>query len=465
MRPIPESLLQKIEKQNQTIYENAEPKMSVSVARARSSVMDSTYWTIETIREKEGLGDISLAIRRQVPYGYPDRIYEIHIDNGIAKTAYREYPDKLKEGWKNGFDLEAAQSVAIAFDGRWERNSRKTWQMVTDEEPYVFWANSEGELYVQLWDDIDSKLQMSTGVVKCAAIRGWKSVNGVLTDQGIVCAYIKTDGKVYYRNYCEQIDGTFAWEIEREITQFTSPITSIGLFRTNDYRTGFITENSSGEITWLITARSWSGMASPPETLTASVSAEIDFLPVEYVDIYSHDEILTAEVTQTISFFPASKLSVAPISIARLGADIIGITFNDTLASVEGHESAFTVTNDTNSFTFDVTNLEFDVQTKILSITVKPSIDPSLNLKVVYTGGLNGILVVDDEYGKLELSSFEIADTGQPPNGYEIEYLSSNITTTIALVELQKFTTHNTELLTASVSVIVQLWDVDQAPI
>ena len=38
MRSIPESLLQKIEKQNQTIYENAEPHMSVQVSRAKTTV-------------------------------------------------------------------------------------------------------------------------------------------------------------------------------------------------------------------------------------------------------------------------------------------------------------------------------------------------------------------------------------------------------------------------------------------
>ena len=59
--------------------------------------MDSTYWTVETLREKEGLGDLSIAARRMKAYGSPDRLYNIYVDNGIVKTAMRDYPDYLKK--------------------------------------------------------------------------------------------------------------------------------------------------------------------------------------------------------------------------------------------------------------------------------------------------------------------------------------------------------------------------------
>ena len=49
--------------------------------------------------EKAGTGDVSLAPRRFKTRGTPNRIYEIHVDNGIVKTSIREYPDKLKDGW------------------------------------------------------------------------------------------------------------------------------------------------------------------------------------------------------------------------------------------------------------------------------------------------------------------------------------------------------------------------------
>ena len=77
MRNISPDLLAKLNTNIQTPANNAQPRMSVQVSRARSAVVDLTYWTVETIRSKAGLGDISLAPRRLKPYGRPDRIYEI----------------------------------------------------------------------------------------------------------------------------------------------------------------------------------------------------------------------------------------------------------------------------------------------------------------------------------------------------------------------------------------------------
>ena len=59
-------------------------------------------------------GDVSLARRFKVT-GSPNRIYEIHVDNGVVGTAIREYPDKLKDGWKDQFTLGAGSKVGIAF--------------------------------------------------------------------------------------------------------------------------------------------------------------------------------------------------------------------------------------------------------------------------------------------------------------------------------------------------------------
>ena len=67
MRNITSYLNEKLKSTQQTPANKADPKMSVKVSRARTTVMDSDYWTVEAIRT--GLiGDISLAARRRVPY-------------------------------------------------------------------------------------------------------------------------------------------------------------------------------------------------------------------------------------------------------------------------------------------------------------------------------------------------------------------------------------------------------------
>lgn len=282
MRTIPSDLLQKINEKMQTTGNNANPKMSIQVSRAKDTVSDSTYWTVETIRTKEGLGDLSVAARRLRPYGPPDRLYNIYVDNGVVKTAIREYPDYAKEKWKDQFELGAGSAVAIAFDCEWEFY-RKRWRLVTYEAPFIFWVDDLGSLWFQRWDDTLTKYEMATGVNKVKAIRAWKNMNFVDQDQGVVAGYIKSDGKVYYRNYCGQADGSFVWETEKEITAFTGTATNLNMFITNDFRMGFVIEDSLGAITWIITVRDWAGMGLQPDKILSRIDASIEFIPVNYI--------------------------------------------------------------------------------------------------------------------------------------------------------------------------------------
>lgn len=290
MRSIDPVLLRKIKEQNQTIWNDANPKMSISVARAKSTVTDSTYWTVETIRQKEGLGDISVAPRRFKAYGPPNRIYEIHVDNGIVGTAIREYPDKMKQGWQNQFTLGPGSKVAIAFDGEWHR-FRKLWRLVTHEKPWIFWVDGVGDLYTQHWDDEDTRLKLAENVVYCRALRGWKNLNIADKDQGIIIGYIKEDGKVYYRNYCQMLDLSYVWEVERQVAEFTGNAVSLNLFLTNDYRMGFVVEDNSSDIYWYITDRDWAGMAIAPEFIQARAGGNIELIPIEKISIYSTEYI------------------------------------------------------------------------------------------------------------------------------------------------------------------------------
>ena len=117
MKPVSPSLLQKMNESLQTIGNNADPQMQVVVSRAKNTIQDADYWTVETIRETSGLGDISVAPRRFKSNGSPNRLYGIHVHNGEVKTLIREYPDKLKRGWVEQFILRLGSSVAVAFNG------------------------------------------------------------------------------------------------------------------------------------------------------------------------------------------------------------------------------------------------------------------------------------------------------------------------------------------------------------
>jgi len=281
MRHATTSLNEKLKTSQQTPANKADPKMSIQVSRARMTVMDSDYWKVETIRQKDGLGEVSVAPRRDRPYGSPNQIYEIHIDNGMIGTAIREYPDTFEEGWKNQFSLGPGSSVAIAFDGYWSR-FRKLWRLVTEEKPWIFWVDNNNTLWRQLWGDDSTKNQLATDVIKVKALRAWKNVNLPDRDQGIVVGYIKKDGTVWYRNFCQQEDYRYVWESPKQLTQFAGTAVSLNLFITNDYRMGFVIEDTNAQVHWLITGRNWAGMALGTEQIILNATAQVQLIPVTY---------------------------------------------------------------------------------------------------------------------------------------------------------------------------------------
>lgn len=466
MRSIDPVLLNKIKEQNQTIWNNANPKMNVVVARAKSSIRDSSYFTIETIRTKEGITDIAVAARRMKPISRPDRLYNIYVDNGVAKTSLREFPDRLKEHWKYQFDVGPASAVSIVFDGRWYMNYKKTWGLQTDELPWIFWVDLSGVLYARIWET-GTTYELATDVVKLDSMRGWIPAQaGHTDDQGIVVAYIKSDGKVYYRNYCLQSDGVnIIWETEKEVTLFGDSCLGVRLFRSNDFRVGFIAEKAAGNMI-AVTVRNYAGMSIAPESLYAKVSTEIDFVALKFIDAISPNEYIAANVDATTYLCPIDKLDITPVSIDRPSTTELAILFDTDLFNVDA--TGFAVTNDTDIISYEVSLVNFNSTTKILTITLKTEMDASHNIKVVYIGDVNNIRVVDNEYCKLELNSFELINEGYipPQDGYETEYLIANVVTTISLTKVEFINTSNQkEYLNANVTTTIQLWTVDDAPI
>lgn len=296
MRSVTSSFNEKLNSPHQTPANNASLGMSIKVSRARTTIVDADYWTFETIRVLEAtriLGDVAVAARRFKPYGGPNRLYEIHVFEGEVWTALREYPDIDKTGWVNQFEVGTGTSVAIAFDGHWERY-RDLWRLVTDEMPYIAWVDNEGVLWKQHWDDVSMKGQLATDVVQVTMLRAWKNTAIPALDQGIIAAYIKTDGKVYYRSYCQQADYSAFWEVEREITGFTGTAVSVNMFRTHDYRMGFVIEDSLGDVHWMITPRNWAGMGSPAEHIQAAPSVSLEWNKIEKPVNDSHVETYQA---------------------------------------------------------------------------------------------------------------------------------------------------------------------------
>lgn len=331
MRQISPDLQDKLTSDIQTQSNNSDPRMSIQVTRAKSAVIDSTYWTVETIRSKTGLGEISIDTRRLQPHGRPDRVYEIHVDNGIVKTALREYPDHKKEGWKPQIELGSGKAVAISFDGNWEIYRRK-WRIKTDESPWLFWVDATGTLWTQLWDDETTRVNLSSSVSVVKSIRGWKNVNITEKDQGIIAAYIKTDGKIYYRNYCMQSDGTTIWESERAFDTFTGTAVQLNLFLTNDYRLGLVTESDDGTISTYVTPRNWAGMAIAPGKFAVRSKVDLDLIEIGKIKMKVAEKISVISQVTLTPLYAAASNAFTEIQNVLYGTDNFGLAISFKLS-------------------------------------------------------------------------------------------------------------------------------------
>lgn len=454
MRPISPDLLAKLNSNMQTPANNAQPRMSVQVSRARSAVVDSTYWTVETIRTKTDLGDISLAPRRLKPYGRPDRIYEIHVDNGIVKTTIREYPDLLSGGWQHQFDLGPGMAVAVSFDGEWEL-WRKKWRLKTVEKPWIMWVSDSNILYAQHWDDETTRVELATGVLKVKAIRGWKNFSIEADDQGIVAAYIKLDGSVHYRNYCRQGDGTSTWEAERAFTAFTGVAVNINLYLLNDFRMGFVIQNNANQISIHTSVRNWAGMATPVEKLTAGITdIEFTVIPVEYSVGYEN-EYISAALTD-IWFNVAEPIYPAPIEAENPSKSevVLVLKFNHEIDyDLTLVKDAFVVKDSLNTV-FAITSTEAGVDNSELVFNMANFGSASGDMFIVYDRTLIELDCLNQgSRFAVESFSFEFTPDLAPPVGYENENLTVAITDiNFTVTKVDYINAYETENITAGIT-------------
>jgi hypothetical protein len=391
MRYLPDDIAARINTQNQTIHNNANPSMDVLVARAKNSIQDSDYWTVEEIREGTNLGDVSVAPRRSISSGPPNRLYEIHVDDGEVKTSIREYPDKLRAGWTDQFSLGLGSSVSVAFNGYWERY-RKLWRLITEEKPFITWVDNNSVLWVQKWDDSDSKLQLDMGVDKVKAIRGWKNVNRTGQDHGVVVAYIKTDGTVWYKTYAQQTTMDDVWEEARQLTAFNGSAVAINLFITNDYRMGFILEDSVGDIHWFVTGRNWAGMALQSHKISIKASSTVNFIDIKYIKAYT-TELITINATATTSFLYAGTVNeIETINNIDNGAGDWGRLIDITVKHDFCTSPTVTVYDTVNDIYLPISTVTLSDQ-KTLRLEIDSASEVGLNnsesIKVTIQGGTN----------------------------------------------------------------------------
>lgn len=284
MRNIPTALKEKLA--NRFKVENTDSLAKLRVVATQTSVNSLLSEPIHediapafgdvAVRQTAGESDLSLA-------------YAICLDDGVAKIYKRKFPAGLEYPWEYRWTLGTATDVAIEFNGVWKMNTEKEWYYLqTEEYPYVFYVRN-GNLYVQVWRDSDNASLLATGVSQISACKGWQSSVEQDLDQGLIIGYLKS-GSVYYRALCCQENGSYVWEAEHEVSTLGMGNTTLSVIRTNDFRIGFLTQNS-GRMLLALTHRNYAGMSVRPETVHINASnvkmwisdiTELDTLSKEY---------------------------------------------------------------------------------------------------------------------------------------------------------------------------------------
>jgi len=265
MRSIPAALKEKLA--NRFKVENTDSMAKLRVVATQTSVNSLLS---EPIHEdiSPAFGDV--AVRQAA--GDPDLYlaYAICLDDGTAKIYKRKFPAGLEYPWEYQWTLGAATDVAIEFNGVWKMNAEKEWYYLqTEEYPYIFYVRN-GNLYVQVWRNNDNATLLATDVSQISACKGWQSSVEPDLDQGLIIGYLKS-GSVYYRALCCQDNGSYVWEAEHEVSALGTGNTTLSVIRTNDFRIGFLAQNS-GRMLLALTHRNYAGMSVRPETVHVNTS-------------------------------------------------------------------------------------------------------------------------------------------------------------------------------------------------
>lgn len=217
----------------------------------------------------------------------PPEIYAIGLVDGRATVKVAENKDYIDDViWETIEILGEAIECAIEFDGDWTKMVSQ-YRFETEEKPWAFWIDNNNILWGQHLLDNSTKIELSNEVVKLTAVRGYRNIIFPDMDQGLVVMYIKEDGLVYYRSRIFASEGIYVWDNEILVTEFTKIATAIRSFRTNDYRIGFIIEDTDGISTMLLTDRNWAGIAIGSEKIQAyPYEIHLDLIELDYENTY-----------------------------------------------------------------------------------------------------------------------------------------------------------------------------------
>lgn len=389
----------------------------------------SVQYSIDGNQLAEGLEDAPATLTDIAAYtdseGKIKGVYAISLTSETLNIRHADYKEAESMNWITDFAIEGVDCGAIEFDGNWTEFADSRL-LITDTTPYIAYAAksaTEGEantLYLQLYKDVATRRTVTTGVTAVELLRAWKYIDDhTFNDMGLIIAYIKTDGHVYYRSLLQSTDGGTIFENESEIVfeGGTPPYEHLSLNRLNDYRVEVTVRDSLGNGFALISNRYYQGDSVESYNVPISVSLTLCKLARPVYPVFTTVENISRTTTQAFfnmkvntpiedikSYFNIKDIaktytieSIAPIfdpvDIAALAGQVdedgqqllpahcIGLLFTHGRILDETNPGTLTFTNTGNDMQGPLTAISdtrpFTVPSKTISFII-----PDRNIKV-----------------------------------------------------------------------------------
>ena len=427
--------------------------------------IDAGYLAQRHIDIDTDIQDIS--VRRLSTESSPSFIYAVGVDrDNIIRVRRRPYSEQGVVAWEHMYQYAEGTNAAIEFNGVWYRPiGQDYFTLLCEEHPWVFWIDLYGNLRAQYGPYSLDAFILATGVSQVKAVRGFKSEEFATQDQGLVVVYIK-DGLAYYRNYCIQTFGNYAWEEERALPQLGTDITAVHIHRLNDYRIGIVSSSPNGN-KWLITTRMYIAGAVLPENIRSTVQdLNITVTALSYSNFYTSEHLSSG--IQGVYIGCAKPISPYIIEATNIlnETTAIYVTFSHELSEVlTGKQNYFTLT-DANNVQYQIISTEAgETQSEMVLNTA--NFDTANNpMSLTYTNGVTEDNLVPALTTVVDTVHFAIPNTivsfealKEPPTGYVSENISiSGVSVTFVATQVYYKDRYGVENISANsnmVSIIV----------
>lgn len=297
---------------------------------------------------------MDLAIRQISSSDGPDEIWIVGNDAGKTLVRKRDYNEEnVNVTWTAVAAMGYFKAGAIEFNGQWVlRAAAGKYTLNTEEVPYLFLVTEEGQLWAYHGPNDEVPFLLDTSVTMVRACRAYSSIDYPEQDQGLIVAYLKTDGTAWYKQYVWNVySQQFYWLPEVQIG--TDSWNHINVSRLNDYRVSFQLSNNEKNL-WIYSDRTWVGQATPPEFFSlysnyidkSAIYSPASFVRNVQIDSYSttsvYDEAMDKYIWTVLFHFskPVFKRGIEDtMQYVTLTGDLIAnvqhISFNEEENAIE----------------------------------------------------------------------------------------------------------------------------------